>query len=146
MYLFELGGIENKDIASTSEALARRCCKRLRSTNSQQQRGPAMRSRTIAAFILAATLTACASSSPSESAREPAAAATPARTAAQIPMEELMDKPAANAVFKKHAPDLAANPQLSMARGMSLADVAGYSESGLTPTMVKAIVDDVNKL
>ena len=46
----------------------------------------------------------------------------------------------------KGVPELAANPQLSMARGMTLADVAGYSQSGLTPELVKAIVDDVNKL
>jgi hypothetical protein len=98
------------------------------------------------ALIAAATLAGCANSpSPEASAAKPAAA-KPARTAEQIPMEELMDKPEANAVFKKHAPDLAVNPQLSMARGMTLADVAGYSESGLTPQMVKAIVDDVNQL
>jgi hypothetical protein len=105
-----------------------------------------MRSTTVFALIAAATLAACASSpSPQASAGKPAAM-KPARTAAQIPMDELMDKPEANAVFKKHAPDLAVNPQLSMARGMTLAEVAGYSQSGLTPETVKAIVDDVNKL
>lgn len=107
-----------------------------------------MRTLTVTAAIVATLLTACASSPPAPQAAAPAppVAAKPARTAAQIPMAELMDKPEANAVFKKHAPDLAANPQLSMARGMSLAEVAGYEQAGLTPELVKAIVDDVNKL
>jgi hypothetical protein len=106
-----------------------------------------MRSTTLFALIAAAALSACAGGSPPQQTSATKAAATkPARTAEQIPMEELMDKPEANAVFKKHAPELAANPQLSMARSMSLAEVAGYSESGLTPAVVQAIVDDVNKL
>jgi type IV pilus biogenesis protein CpaD/CtpE len=103
-----------------------------------------MRLAPVFALIAAASLAACAST-PAPQAAKPAAT-KPARTAAQIPMEELMDKPEANAVFKKHAPDLAANPQLSMARGMTLAEVAGYDQAGLSPEMVRAIVDDVNKL
>ena len=99
------------------------------------------------AVIGAAALAGCATSPSSAPAAPAKAAATkPARTAEQIRMDELMDDPGASAVFKKHAPELAANPQLSMARGMTLADVAGYSQAGLTPELVKAIVDDVNKL
>ena len=105
-----------------------------------------MRSTQVLALIAAAVLTGCASSPAPEASAAKSTAAKPARSAEQIPMEELMDKPGANAVLKKHAPDLAVNPQLSMARGMTLAEVAGYSESGLTPQVVKAIVDDVNKL
>lgn len=104
-----------------------------------------MRGMPILVLLAAASLAACATSPAPQAATKPAAA-KPARTAAQIPMDELLDKPEANAVFKKHAPDLAANPQVSMARGMSLADVAGYEQAGLTPELVKAIVDDVNKL
>lgn len=33
-----------------------------------------------------------------------------------------------------------------MARGMSLADVAGYEQARLTPQLVQATVDDINKL
>jgi hypothetical protein len=61
-------------------------------------------------------------------------------------MDELLDNPKAKAVFAKHAPALASNDQVSMARGMSLADVAGYAQAGLTPEIVNAIVADINKL
>jgi hypothetical protein len=96
-------------------------------------------------FSAALALAGCATSQAPSPATN-TAPAKQARTAAQIPMEELMDDPKANAVFKKHAPDLAVNPQLSMARGMTLAEVAGYSQSGLTEQTVQAIVNDVNKL
>jgi hypothetical protein len=95
-------------------------------------------------------LAGCASSSGGGSsgsaAASPPAAAKPARTAAQIKMDELLDNPKAKAVLAKHAPALAANDQINMARGMSLADVAGYAQSGLTPEIVNAIVADINKL
>ena len=101
----------------------------------------------VAAFGMV-MLVGCASSPDAGSQGEgpSATAAKPSRSAAQIPMDELMDNPKANAVLVKHAPSLAANPQLSMARGMTLADVAGYSEAGLTPELVNAIVADLNKL
>jgi hypothetical protein len=107
-----------------------------------------MRSISLVAALGMVMLAGCASTSGSgEQGEGPSAtAAKPARTAAQIPMEELMDNPKANAVLVKHAPSLAANPQLSMARGMTLADVAGYAEAGLSPELVAAIVADVNKL
>jgi hypothetical protein len=61
-------------------------------------------------------------------------------------MSELIDDAKAHAVLQKHAPAIADHPQIDMARGMSLQDVAGYAEAGLTPQMVQAIVDDINKL
>jgi hypothetical protein len=68
------------------------------------------------------------------------------RTAADIGMKEILDDPKKLAVLRKYAPALASNPQLNMARSMSLADVAGYSESGLSGSLLKSIVDDINKL
>ena len=106
--------------------------------------------RSLGVVLVAATvlLSGCASSPNSASTGQGAstAAAKPARTAAQVPMEELMDNPKSNAVLVKHAPALASNPQLSMARGMTLAEVAGYAEAGLTPELVNAIVADLNKM
>jgi hypothetical protein len=99
----------------------------------------------------AIVLTGCATTKTAE----PAKAATPvatvksvanARAANQIPMAEILDDPKKLAVLQKYAPALATNPQLSMARAMTLADVAGYAQAGLSPEMVKSIVDDINKL
>ena len=105
-----------------------------------------------AASLLSACATQSDKSAPA-AAPKPAAApqaaakpAAPARTAAQIAMNELLDDPKKQAIFQKYAPALATNPQISMARGMSLADVAGYAEAGLTAEMVKGIVDDINNL
>lgn len=104
-----------------------------------------MKSPKILAALCLFALAGCATSpqSPSPAASVPS---KPARTADQIMMDELMDNEKAHAVLKKHAPEVADHPQLSMARGMSLAAVAGYSEAGLSPQMVQAIVDDINKL
>ena len=104
----------------------------------------------IAVLAGVVALAGCASSSggstPSAGSAAPPVAAKPARTAAQITMDELLDNPKAKEVFAKHAPALASNSQITMARGMSLADVAGYAQSGLTPEIVNAIVADINKL
>lgn len=67
------------------------------------------------------------------------------RTAADIGMAEILSDPKKLAVLRKYAPSLANNPQLSMVRGMTLADVAGYSESGLSASALKAMVDDLNR-
>jgi len=100
----------------------------------------------IGAVLCLVTLGGCASSGSAVPSPSKAVAAKPARTAQQITMDELLDNPRAHAVLKKHAPTVADHPQVSMARGMTLADVAGYAEAGLTAQTVQAIVDDVNKL
>ncbi len=68
------------------------------------------------------------------------------RTAVDIPMTEILDDPKKMDILRKHAASLANHPQLEQSRGMTLAAVAGYAESGLTEASVKAIVDDINKL
>jgi hypothetical protein len=111
--------------------------------------------RLAAVVISAAALVGCASTDSAKpaasaaaapAASEPQAPKAAARSAAQIGMTEILDDPKKMAVFQKHAPALASNEQISMARGMTLADVAGYAEAGLSEPMVKAIVDDINKL
>lgn len=106
-----------------------------------------MKSGKILAVLCAAAIAGCASQAPAPSAAATKPVASkPARKADQIMMDELMDNPSANAIFKKHAPVVADHPQLTMARGMTLADVAGYAEAGLSQQTVQAIVDEVNKL
>ena len=106
-----------------------------------------MNSKLVRAAAIACVLglAGCATSGALQSQASKTAAAKP-RTAEQIMMNELIDNPSAHAILKKHAPTVADHPQLSMARGMTLADVAGYAEAGMTAQTVQAIVDDVNKL
>lgn len=61
-------------------------------------------------------------------------------------MKVIMDNPKANEVMVKHAPDLMSNPQIDMAREMSIAEVATYPEAGLSEEMVTAILADLNQL
>jgi len=105
-----------------------------------------MKSGKILAVLCVAALAGCATSQAPAPAAAPTAPSKPARTAQQIQMDELIDDAKAHAVLKKHAPAIADHPQLSMARGMTLADVAGYAQAGLSPETVQAIVDDINKL
>jgi hypothetical protein len=111
----------------------------------------------IVASVSALLIAGCASTNPP--ATKPAPAPTPAittiqpapsiakvRTARDIGMAEILDDPKKLAVLKKYAPAVANHPQIAMARSMTLADVASYSEAGLSPTLLKSIVDDINKL
>jgi hypothetical protein len=105
-------------------------------------------------LVVASTLAACASqpntatSTPAVAPPPPAAAvaAKPLRAPKDIGMSEILDDPKKLAVLRKHAPAIADHEQIGMARGMSLADVAGYAEAGLTPQMVNAIIEDLSKL
>jgi hypothetical protein len=107
--------------------------------------------------LVAMALTACAASAAEPPAKAapgapPAAATTPPatapagakRTAEDIQMAEILDSAPKKAILAKHAPDLASNPQLEMARGMTLAQVAMFA--GLTPEVVAAIIDDISQL
>jgi hypothetical protein len=100
--------------------------------------------------VSASILAACASPSmKTEPAAAPApmpVAAKPLRAPKDIGMSEILDDPKKLAVLRKHAPAIADHEQIGMARGMSLADIAGYAEAGLTPQMVTAIVEDLSQL
>jgi hypothetical protein len=93
----------------------------------------------------ASTRAATQSASPTSSMKT-ATANVKVRTASEIGMAEILDDPKKLAVLRKHAPALAENPQLSMARGMTLADVATYAQAGLTAPTVQSIVEDLNRL
>jgi hypothetical protein len=59
---------------------------------------------------------------------------------------ELLDNAAPRAVIDKHMPELASNPQIGMARGMSLKIVAGFSGGKITNEMLAAVNDDLQML
>jgi len=59
---------------------------------------------------------------------------------------ELLDNAAPRAVIDKHMPELATNPQIGMARGMSLKMIAGFSGGKITKEMLAAVNDDLQKI
>ena len=52
---------------------------------------------------------------------------------------ELLDNPQAKAIIDKHIQGFSSNPQISMARNMSLKTTAGFSGGKITPAMLDAI-------
>jgi hypothetical protein len=76
-----------------------------------------------------------------------------AETAAATPLSventdlgTLLDNAGAKAVLAKHIPDLIANEQIAMARGMTLKQLQGYAGDVLTEEKLAAIQADLNKL
>jgi hypothetical protein len=66
-------------------------------------------------------------------------------TTAATPLGELLDNDTTKAVLVKHVPDLVNNPQISMARGMTLKALQAYSP-GLSDQTLAAIDTDLAKL
>src|SRR4051812_10493905 len=58
---------------------------------------------------------------------------------------ELLDNPAAKAVFQKYLPEIVANPQLEQGRAMTLPDIVQYAPE-ITPDKLAAIDADLKAL
>ena len=79
----------------------------------------------------------------------PAMAETAAATPLSVETTDLgtlLDNAGAKAVLTKHIPDLIANEQISMARGMTLKQLQGFAGDVLTDEKLAAIEADLNKL
>ena len=59
---------------------------------------------------------------------------------------DILDNPAATAVVKKHLPELVANEQINMARGMTLKAIQQYSADTVTDQKLTDIDADFAKL
>lgn len=91
-----------------------------------------------AAIILGFSLPSAAQTAP--------AAATPKTFSVQTStIGDLLDNPAAKAVFAKHLPDVVANPQIDQGRAMTLPDIVQYVPD-LTPDKLAAIDADLKAL
>ncbi|XJJ70587.1 hypothetical protein WBP07_30440 [Novosphingobium sp. BL-8A] len=75
-----------------------------------------------------------------------APAAAPAYTTATSSIGDLLDNPATKAILVKHLPDLVNNPQLDMARGMTLKQIQSYSADSVTDEVLARIDADLAKL
>lgn len=100
-------------------------------------------------FLLAgACLAGFAIALPAEAApAAPAApAATPAYTTAATPIGDLLDNPATKAVLVKDVPALVSNPQIDMARGMTLKQVQTYAGDVLSDEVLAKIDADLARV
>ena len=61
-------------------------------------------------------------------------------------LAELIDNAAPCNVLEKHIPGMTTDPQIGMARGMSLSMVAGFSGGRITDAHLAAINEDLKKL
>ena len=76
----------------------------------------------------------------------PAAAPTPAYTVADTDIGTLLDDPAAKAILDKNIPGFSANPQIDMARSMTLKAVQAYAADKLTDEALAKVDADLAKL
>jgi len=74
------------------------------------------------------------------------APAAPALSVATVTVADLLDKPALNAIFVKHLPELAANPRIGEGRALTLPDLVQYVPDQVTPEKLAAIDTELKAL
>ncbi|MFK4873537.1 hypothetical protein [Novosphingobium sp. ZW T3_23] len=80
------------------------------------------------------------------SAAAEAAATAPAYTTDNSTIGDLLDNPETKVVIVKHLPDLVGNPQIEMARGMTLKQIQSYSADSVTDEVLAKIDADLSKI
>lgn len=95
-------------------------------------------------LAFAAALALAAATSPAY-AVDPAPAAAPAAkySTAATTIGDLLDNPATKAVLDKHMPALATNPQLDMARSMTLKQIQGFAGDMLSDEVLAKVDADL---
>jgi hypothetical protein len=61
-------------------------------------------------------------------------------------IRQILANKQAAAILDKHLPGASTHPELPMAYDMTLKQISWYSESGLTPAKLKALVDELAQL
>jgi hypothetical protein len=79
-------------------------------------------------------------------AQAPAAAPAPAYSVETTDIGTLLDNPATKAVLDKNLPGFTANPQIDMARSMTLKGVQQYAADTLTDAALAKVQADLNKI
>jgi hypothetical protein len=98
-----------------------------------------------AGLVLAAP--AIAAPTPSDPAASPTTAASSATySTTASTLGDLLDNPATKAVLQKHVPELVANPQIEMGRGMTLKTLQSYAGDTLTDEKLAAIDADLAQI
>lgn len=76
----------------------------------------------------------------------PAAVAAKAYTTADTPIGTLIDDPASKAVLDKFMPGMSTNPQIDMARSMTLKQIQGFSPDSIKDETLAQIDAELAKL
>jgi hypothetical protein len=101
-------------------------------------------SRTI---LIAALATAAAGlTAPAAYAADPAPAAAAHYTTAETDIGTLLDDPASKAVLVKTLPGFADNPQIEMARSMTLKQIQAFAGDALSDEKLAAVDAELAKL
>jgi hypothetical protein len=95
-------------------------------------------------FSMTRSLTAAAVSVAFISA--PAFAAEGQYSTAETQIGTLLDNPETKAVLDKHIPTFASNPQIGMARAMTLKQIQGFAGDALTDDVLSKIDADLAKV
>lgn len=99
-------------------------------------------------ILIAATFALAVAAPLSVGAAEPAAASAPAASfsTSTSSIGTLLDNTATKAILAKYLPDLVSNPQIEMARGMTLKQIQSYSADTVTDEVLAKIDVDLAKL
>ncbi|MET0588219.1 MAG: hypothetical protein ABWZ75_06815 [Novosphingobium sp.] len=98
-------------------------------------------------LLIVGLLAAGLAGSAAASAQAPAAAtAAPAYSTSETSIGDLLDNPATKAVLDKHMPGFAGNPQIDMARGMTLKQIQQFAGDAVTDDALARIDADLAKI
>ena len=101
-------------------------------------------------LIALAAASAAISAAPAFADHHAAAPAAPAAAAAlsveSSTIGDLLDNPAAKAVLVKHMAGMAENPQIEMARGMTLKQIQGFAPDQITDEALAKVDADLKAL
>lgn len=100
--------------------------------------------KTIALCVATAFLTL--SAMPAFAGDPVPAAAGAAMTTSQTDLGTLLDNPAAKAVLQKYISQLISNPQIEMARSMTLKQLQGFAGDALSDATLANIDADLSKI
>ena len=97
-------------------------------------------------LLAAAVLAVVAAATPAFAADAPATAAAAKFSTADSSIGTLLDNPETKAVLEKHIPQFVSNPQIEMAKAMTLKQIQGYAGDALSDDTLAKIDADLAKI
>lgn len=76
----------------------------------------------------------------------PVSAENPVAYSIESTMADLVANPKTKAVLDKHVPGLSESPQLSMVQGMSLQQLAGFPQAGISEEHLQAMQRELGQI